>query len=203
MFVMAGGRRWEGAEPPRKMVIAMQKLLRRNVRQMPPFRQTDMDCPSDHLSGKGEISRGSNGFRWKVQFSGEFGLMAAREKLVNRSDGGEAIRHGSVILMPFSRSTRPARCFFLPASASCFLPSFSSPRLTDFPTLLRSLARSDDDDEEDGHSSASRKQDHVAVPSARQRGGSRGEREGMAKAAVITSPACAISEMAGDMGPYA
>ena len=169
MFVMAGWRRWEGAEPPRKMVIAMQKLLRRNVRQMPPFslRQTDMDCPSDHLSGKGEISRGSNGFRWKVQFSGEFGLMAAREKLVNRSDGGEAIRHGSVILMPFSRSTRPARCFFLPTSASCFLPSFSSPRLTDFLTLLRSLARSEDDDEEDGHSSASRKQDH-AVPPPRQ-----------------------------------
>ena len=146
MFVMAGWRRWEGAEPPRKMVIAMQKLLRRNVRQMPPFslRQTDMDCPSDHLSGKGEISRGSNGFRWKVQFSGEFGLMAAREKLVNRSDGGEAIRHGSVILMPFSRSTRPrpaARWFFLLPPASCFLPSFSSSRLTDFPTLLRSLRR--------------------------------------------------------------
>ena len=45
---------------------------------------------SDHLSGKRGISSASNGFRWKVQFSGEFGLMPAREKLVNRSDGGEA-----------------------------------------------------------------------------------------------------------------
>ena len=81
---------------------------------------------------------------------------------------GESIRHGSVILMPFSRSTRPrpaARWFFSPSflpPLACFLLSRLHVSLI-FPPYS---ARFSDDDEEDGHS-ASRKQDH-ATPYLRQ-----------------------------------
>ena len=146
---------------------------------------------------------------WGIRFDGR------TRKIGESIRRGEAIRHGSVILMPFSRSTRPrpaARWFFLLPPASCFLPSFSSPRLTDFPTLLRSLAPTTMTKKMDTARPVSKTTPRRPSAQAAQRqrrdpggreGGRKGGREGMAKAAVITSPACAISEMAGDMGPYA
>ena len=62
---------------------------------------------------------------WGIRFDGRTRKIG---ESIRRGDGRgagaavSAIRHGSVILMPFSRSTRPARWFF--PSSRLLLPSF-------------------------------------------------------------------------------
>ena len=112
-----------------------QKILRRNVHQMPPRPAFSLrHCLSNHLSGKRDVSFAAT-VSDRCSFLGnsitlQFDVCARKIGGIDRTEEyqlGE--RYGGVISMPLSRPL-----VFSPSYSA----SFSSPRLTDFPTLLRS-----------------------------------------------------------------